>query len=262
MQAGAGSKDTWVCQRGPVSTFSLLPPRQPRRSSCRAAAATCRAAWPTTCTGWAATPSGPKASPAWAGCMARAAGRAGRAQPDGGAPSWRRCCGRWPPRPSCADGRRPRRSRSAQRASRAEEQLLAALFDAERAGSLAAVRPAGAAGGAHGARPHLDRHLAGADRAGRRAGAPAPSAGRRTAGPAVPAARRAALDRTVLTLAAFSGLAMDSMTRGQAWRFLDMGRRLERATTLVPADAAAPWSSPARARPRCWRPSWTSPTAA
>jgi uncharacterized alpha-E superfamily protein len=41
------------------------------------------------------------------------------------------------------------------------------------------------------------------------------------------------LDRTVLALAAFSGLAMESMTRGQAWRFLDMGRRLERATTLV-----------------------------
>ena len=43
----------------------------------------------------------------------------------------------------------------------------------------------------------------------------------------------ARLDRTVLALAAFSGLAMESMTRGQAWRFLDMGRRLERASALV-----------------------------
>ncbi len=46
-------------------------------------------------------------------------------------------------------------------------------------------------------------------------------------------AEAARLDRTVLALAALSGLAMESMTRGQAWRFLDMGRRLERATTLV-----------------------------
>jgi uncharacterized alpha-E superfamily protein len=37
----------------------------------------------------------------------------------------------------------------------------------------------------------------------------------------------------VLRLAAFSGVAMESMTRGQAWRFLDMGRRLERAMSMV-----------------------------
>ena len=43
----------------------------------------------------------------------------------------------------------------------------------------------------------------------------------------------ALLNRTVQALAAFSGLAMESMTRGHAWRFLDMGRRLERATSLV-----------------------------
>jgi uncharacterized alpha-E superfamily protein len=36
------------------------------------------------------------------------------------------------------------------------------------------------------------------------------------------------LDNLVVTLAAFVGLASDSMTRGQAWRFLDMGRRIER----------------------------------
>ncbi len=42
-----------------------------------------------------------------------------------------------------------------------------------------------------------------------------------------------AMDRVVLTLAAFAGLAMDGMTRGHAWRFLDLGRRLERATTIA-----------------------------
>jgi len=42
-----------------------------------------------------------------------------------------------------------------------------------------------------------------------------------------------AMDRMVLILAAFAGLAMDGMTRGLAWRFLDLGRRLERATTTT-----------------------------
>jgi uncharacterized circularly permuted ATP-grasp superfamily protein/uncharacterized alpha-E superfamily protein len=41
------------------------------------------------------------------------------------------------------------------------------------------------------------------------------------------------MNRVVITLAGFSGLAMESMTRGQSWRFLDMGRRLERAVTLL-----------------------------
>lgn len=37
------------------------------------------------------------------------------------------------------------------------------------------------------------------------------------------------LNQLVIHLAAFSGLGMESMTRGPGWRFLDMGRRLERA---------------------------------
>jgi uncharacterized circularly permuted ATP-grasp superfamily protein/uncharacterized alpha-E superfamily protein len=41
------------------------------------------------------------------------------------------------------------------------------------------------------------------------------------------------LARTVLTLAAFGGLASDSMTRSEGWRFLDMGRRLERALHVI-----------------------------
>ena len=40
------------------------------------------------------------------------------------------------------------------------------------------------------------------------------------------------LDNLIVTLAAFVGLASDSMTRGQAWRFLDMGRRIERAAFI------------------------------
>lgn len=41
------------------------------------------------------------------------------------------------------------------------------------------------------------------------------------------------LDKTLFTLSAFSGLAMESMTRGLGWRFMDMGRRVERALNLA-----------------------------
>jgi uncharacterized circularly permuted ATP-grasp superfamily protein/uncharacterized alpha-E superfamily protein len=43
----------------------------------------------------------------------------------------------------------------------------------------------------------------------------------------------AELNHIVITLAGFSGLAQESMTRGYAFRFLDMGRRLERALSMV-----------------------------
>ncbi len=37
------------------------------------------------------------------------------------------------------------------------------------------------------------------------------------------------LDNTLFTLSAFSGLAMEGMTRSLGWRFMDLGRRVERA---------------------------------
>lgn len=61
------------------------------------------------------------------------------------------------------------------------------------------------------------------------------------------------LDRLLLLLAAFGGLSADSMNRGQRWRFLEIGRRLERALNgiavlrgLCPpgVDASAvPWEA-------------------
>ncbi|MGH7789168.1 MAG: circularly permuted type 2 ATP-grasp protein, partial [Candidatus Binatia bacterium] len=61
------------------------------------------------------------------------------------------------------------------------------------------------------------------------------------------------LDRVLLLLAAFGGLSADSMSRGQRWRFLEIGRRLERAhsalavlRTLCPPGASAasvPWEA-------------------
>lgn len=41
------------------------------------------------------------------------------------------------------------------------------------------------------------------------------------------------LDEMILPLIGFSGLAGESMTRGPGWRFLDMGRRIERAFTTA-----------------------------
>lgn len=41
------------------------------------------------------------------------------------------------------------------------------------------------------------------------------------------------LDKLVTSLAAFSGLVMESMTRGNGWLFLDMGRRMERSVLLL-----------------------------
>lgn len=68
-------------------------------------------------------------------------------------------------------------------------------------------------------------------------------------GPFAPGVALSVLNRLVLGLASFSGLAMESMTRGQGWRFADMGRRIERAlhtagllraTLARPRDTEAP----------------------
>jgi uncharacterized alpha-E superfamily protein len=41
------------------------------------------------------------------------------------------------------------------------------------------------------------------------------------------------LNRLTVELLAFSGVVAESMTRGQAWRFLDMGNRVERAIAVA-----------------------------
>jgi uncharacterized circularly permuted ATP-grasp superfamily protein/uncharacterized alpha-E superfamily protein len=48
-----------------------------------------------------------------------------------------------------------------------------------------------------------------------------------------PGAILQALHRVIFQLAAFSGMEMENMSRGHAWRFLDIGRRLERAINLI-----------------------------
>jgi uncharacterized alpha-E superfamily protein len=41
------------------------------------------------------------------------------------------------------------------------------------------------------------------------------------------------LNHNIVVLAAFGGLIAESMTRGHAWRFLDMGRKIERASQTI-----------------------------
>jgi uncharacterized circularly permuted ATP-grasp superfamily protein/uncharacterized alpha-E superfamily protein len=47
------------------------------------------------------------------------------------------------------------------------------------------------------------------------------------------------LDTLILDLSAFAGLGTESMTRGPGWRFLDMGRRIERAGAVAQLLSAA-----------------------
>lgn len=56
----------------------------------------------------------------------------------------------------------------------------------------------------------------------------------------------AGLDDLIRTLAAFSGLAAENMTRGAAWRFLDLGRRIERGIGIARAIEAVLAGTPAQ----------------
>jgi uncharacterized circularly permuted ATP-grasp superfamily protein/uncharacterized alpha-E superfamily protein len=49
----------------------------------------------------------------------------------------------------------------------------------------------------------------------------------------------ALLNTLIADLAAFAGMEMENMTRGHGWRFLDFGRRLERAANLLEVTEAA-----------------------
>ena len=64
---------------------------------------------------------------------------------------------------------------------------------------------------------------------------------------ATPGTIRAALHRLIFHLAAFSGMEMENMTRGHAWRFLALGRRLERALNVAANVRAVLATAPAGA---------------
>ena len=51
------------------------------------------------------------------------------------------------------------------------------------------------------------------------------------------------LDTLILTLAAFSGMQTENMTHGHGWRFLEIGRRIERAVFITPLIKTAALAS-------------------
>jgi len=56
----------------------------------------------------------------------------------------------------------------------------------------------------------------------------------------------ARLNTLVVDLAAFSGMEMENMTRGHAWRFLEIGRRIERSINLLKMVRAALHAGPSQ----------------
>lgn len=113
-----------------------------------------------------------------------------------------------------------------QNAEAFEAELLAAIFDPERPGSLRNTAD------------HLQRlAMLVRDRTSNDMWRVLSRLNDRLAAPAksrvILAGKAAAvLNETLLGLAAFHGLARENMTRAQAWRFIDMGLRLERAVYL------------------------------
>ncbi len=123
-----------------------------------------------------------------------------------------------------------------------EEELLTVIYDGQRSGSLAALL-ATLCRVAASVRDRISRDLWRvvkelADFGNASGGAPTNGT---ASGPPfiarelVPSLSKALdhLDRTILALAAFSGLSTDSVTRGDGWRFLDLGRKLERSLHTV-----------------------------
>jgi uncharacterized circularly permuted ATP-grasp superfamily protein/uncharacterized alpha-E superfamily protein len=106
-----------------------------------------------------------------------------------------------------------------------EVELMAAVFDDQRPGSLRSVVARlqqitvllrdRLSSDTWRLLSQLDHHLA------------VPSGGAIRSGSAL-----GVLNQTILGLAAFEGLAMENMTRAQGWRFLDMGHRIERSIYL------------------------------
>jgi uncharacterized circularly permuted ATP-grasp superfamily protein/uncharacterized alpha-E superfamily protein len=235
MQAGSGSKDAWVLADAPVEPFSLLPPPS----------------HPVTLTrGSGDLPSQTADNLFWLGRYAeRAEGIArlarvllrlleeGPAEADRAGSTWAEPTellrtlaafadpGGAPPPIPLAPGRQG-----------ALQTVLEAIFDRRRSSSLVAVNHQVITV----ARLVRDRLSADSWRVLAALvdelspdpyGDPGPG-GAGAADTSSPALM-ATLDRTVLVLAAFSGIAHESMTRSHAWRFLDIGRRLERAIGLV-----------------------------
>jgi uncharacterized circularly permuted ATP-grasp superfamily protein/uncharacterized alpha-E superfamily protein len=229
VQRGAGSKDTWVVNDGPVSTFSLLPPAsQPVQLS----------------RGGGDLPSRVADNLFWLGRYSERAdtiARLGRTLSlrlpdqtdpqivaDGELGALLRALGSVTLAPTATALPAGPAAESSSDARLPERLLLDALFGSDRPGTLRrTVGETHRLAGVIRDRISMDtwRIVTALDQQMREAD--------RGTGRRLLAGVPARLDRLVMTLAALSGLAMDGMSRGEGWRFLDMGRRLERATNVV-----------------------------
>jgi uncharacterized alpha-E superfamily protein len=219
MQRGGGSKDTWVLSDEPVSEFSLLD------SDAKAVELT---------RGGRDLPSRVADNLFWLGrYTARCEGtvrllrdllvRIGERAGLGGAPElpalWRALTAVTMPNAELAP--------ADPRSRRLEADVLAVVLDANRPGSLRSV----VTSLGRTARTVRDRLSADAWRI--IAGLDGALVGRRSAPVRRPAEALERLDAIFLRLVALDGLVVEGMTRGEGWRFLDMGRGLERALHLV-----------------------------
>ncbi|HLJ09534.1 MAG TPA: circularly permuted type 2 ATP-grasp protein [Planctomycetaceae bacterium] len=237
MQRGGGSKDTWVLSEGPVSNLSLLPPGGLPVAVNR---------------GGNELPSRVADNLYWLGRYAERA--------EGLARLLRGVLVRMTERSGFAET--PELPRLLQavtlmsgaypgfvgegaesRLAAPETELLSVIYDAKLAGSVVSVlgalfRVAGTA------RDRISRDMwrVVSDLADRHRGESRSGTRNSPAGDGETATCQRGrtlsealdeLDRAVLTLAAFSGLSTDSLTRGDGWRFLDLGRKLERSLHTV-----------------------------
>jgi uncharacterized circularly permuted ATP-grasp superfamily protein/uncharacterized alpha-E superfamily protein len=216
IQRGAASQDTWVVAEGPVSTLSLLRPAGAPVELSR---------------GGGDLPSRVADNLYWLGryaeradAMARLARTAVAHLPDGAEPTDSllaalRAQARLPAPPAPEADEPPDRA----------ADLAALIFDADTQGTLADTL-----GSVHRvARAIRDRLSSDTWRVITSLDQEIKEA-RTWAGVVnTTGAVSSLLDRLVALLAGLSGLVMDSMSRGHGWRFLDMGRRLERAVSLA-----------------------------
>lgn len=226
MQQGGGSKDTWVLAGGPVSSFSLLRPadsplelnrggsdlpsraadslfwlgRYVERADGLTRLLRCVLVRLTETSGLTDIPELPTLLHA-IGLLTGATLQRGNTTAGSGLPT-------------------------------AEMELHSLIHDAQRPGSLAAVL-ANVARTAGTVRDRISADMWRVLRDSARGGRPKTTAPLEVAPRHTLVSELDQLDGIVLKLAAFGGLATESMTRAEGWRFLDLGRNLERALHLL-----------------------------
>ncbi len=227
MQRGGGSKDTWVLSHGPVDRFTLLrPPSEPVGLS-RGTTSD--------------LPSRAADHLFWMGRYAercehlcrvlraillRLTGESG-ATAGSGLESWMKFH-------ECLDSPYSRLPKDdpqghLDQVHDLEQEILSLIFEEQRRDSLSANLNRAARAAAQ-VRDRLSSDML---RVVSQLGSAARASGDMAWGYVSTADALATLNRCVVTLAALRGIEMENMTRGPGWRFLNIGRRIERAIHLV-----------------------------